>query len=114
MPPHILAKQVWNHFFWIFGFNISPSNDTITCVDTPKECIDSELNLYIGPIPDCKPYYKPKIQITFAGKIDAFSLRRQYEQSQSQLTYATWLQSAKIPEILEKISSKWDFHPCSQ
>ena len=35
-PPHILAKQVWNHFK-TYGFNISPTNDTITCVDTPKE-----------------------------------------------------------------------------
>ena len=67
-----------------------------------KECIDSELEMYTGPIPDCKLEYKPKIQINFAGNIDAFSLWRQYERSQSWFTYATWLQSAKIPEILEK------------
>ena len=100
-PTHILAKQIWNHFE-TYGFNISPTSDTITCVDTPKECINSELDIYTGPIPDCKPEYRPKIQINFAGNIDSFSLRRQFERSQSRLTYATWLQSTKIPKILEK------------
>ena len=100
-PTHILTKQVWTHFE-SYGFNISPTSDTITCVDTPKENIDSKLDMYTGPIPDCKPEYRPKIQINFAGNIDAFSLRRQYERSQSRLTFATWLQSAKIPEIMEK------------
>ena len=99
-PPHILAKQVWN-YLETHGFNISPTSEVITCVDTPKEHIDSELDMYTGPIPDCKPEYRPKIQINFAGQIDAFSLRRQYERSESKLTYATWLQSAKIPEILK-------------
>ena len=59
-PMHILAKQIWNHFE-TYGFNISPTSDTITCVDTPKECIDSELDIYTGTIPHCKPEYRPKI-----------------------------------------------------
>ena len=71
---HILTKQVWIHFE-TYGFNISPTSDTITCVDTPKENTDSELDMYTGTIPDCKPEYRPKIQINFAGNIDVFSLR---------------------------------------
>ncbi len=57
---------------------------------------------YNEPLPPMKPGYNPKIMFTHAGQLDHMSLRRQYEQTQTRLTYSAWLKSIRIPDLMKK------------
>ena len=59
-------------------------------------------------MPECKPQYHLKIQLTFGGHVDALSLRREFERSQMHLIYQAWLQSARLQEILEQNQLQMD------
>ncbi len=100
MSPQAEADNIWRHFQ---KFNIRHHNKIVSVTQSPtdKTPFISDTMEYNETLPPMKPEYKPKIMFTHAGHLDHMSLRRQYEQAQTRLTYAAWLRSIQIPDLMK-------------
>jgi hypothetical protein len=105
MSPQAEADNIWRHFQ---KFNIRHHNKIVYVTQSPadKTPFISATMQYNEPLPPMKPEYNPKIMFTHAGHLDHMSLRRQYEQAQTRLTYAAWLKSIRIPDLMKKHNVK--------
>jgi hypothetical protein len=101
MSPQAEADNMWRHFQ---KFNIRHHNKIVYVTQSPadKTPFISATMQYNEPLPPMKPEYNPKIMFTHAGQLDHMSLRRQYEQTQTRLTYSAWLKSIRIPDLMKK------------
>jgi hypothetical protein len=100
MSPQAEADNIWRHFQ---KFNIRHHNKIVYVTQSPadKTPFISDNMEYNETLPPMKPEYKQKIMFTHAGHLDHMSLQRQYEQAQTRLTYAAWLRSILIPDLMK-------------
>jgi hypothetical protein len=84
-----------------YGFEIYSTRTMIKCKAPKRPYIHPNTRQYVGYHPQTKPEYHVDPQFTFGGDLDAFSLRRKYENTRCKLTYVTWLKSAKIDQIMK-------------
>ncbi len=105
MAPQAKADNIWRHFQ---KFHIRHHNKIVYVTQAPADKTPFILATmeYNEPLPPMKPEYNPKIMFTHAGHLDHMSLRRQYEQAQTRLTYAAWLKSIRIPDLMKKHNIK--------